>query len=40
MMMSGVEVDVRARVYFRWSEALLRMSNMMVHAGGADSGST
>jgi len=38
MIMSGAGVDVSARAYFRWAKALLRVSNVMVNAGRADSG--
>jgi hypothetical protein len=38
MMLSGMDVDVSARTYFRWAKTLLRVSDVMVHAGGADSG--
>jgi hypothetical protein len=37
-MVSGVEADVRGGAYFRWAEALLRVSDVMMHAGAADSG--
>jgi hypothetical protein len=40
IMVSGMGVDVRIRAYFRWAEALLRVSDVMVHAGAADSGRT